>query len=134
MAITALVSGVRLPEVNRMVYVPVGPVTARSVNVASPLAVEAVRVPPSVPLPLARLAVTTVPVVVTGLPKTSASRTVGWVASGTPLWADALGCCWTWSCAAAPAAPVALKVREAGVSPAAEAVTVLAPAAVPKTH
>ncbi|MEZ4413390.1 MAG: hypothetical protein R2910_10430 [Gemmatimonadales bacterium] len=42
-------------------------------KVATPDAVLAVRVPPSVPVPLAKAAVIVVPVVVTGFPKASAS-------------------------------------------------------------
>ena len=106
----------------------------RLVKVATPATVEAVSVPPSVPVPVASAAVTTVPAVVTAFPNTSASRTAGCTAKATPLWADGDGCVWIWSVAAAPATPVALKVSGLPVSPAEVAVTVFAPTTGPRVQ
>ena len=106
----------------------------RFVKVATPVTVLAVSVPPSVPIPVASAVVTTVPVVGTVLPKTSARRTAGCTANGTPLCAAPEGCVWIWSWVAMPAMPVAVKVTGLPARPADVAVATFAPATFPSVH
>src|SRR5262245_52902205 len=79
--------------VKLMVRDPAAPVTDRSVKVATPLAlVVAVAAPPSVPPPVAIVAVTTTPDWLTLLLEASRSWTAGCVAKDTPLCAEVDGC------------------------------------------
>ena len=81
------VTGVRIPEVNRTVYVPVGPLIARSLNTAAPDPLLVAVAPESVAPagPDAMTAVTVAPDSSTGSPSLSAICTTGWVGNGVPL-------------------------------------------------
>ena len=104
------VTGVRAPLVNCRVRAPATPVILRSPNVATPLTVTAVSVPPSVTPPLARAAVTVTPDVDTALPLTSSNRTAGCVPNTEPLATAGDGCVTIASWVAAPAASVTVPV------------------------
>jgi len=121
-------AGVRPVALKLSVRSPAVPVIARLVNDATPVPiVVAVRVPPSVPAPVAIAAVTVTPAWFTGLFAPSRSCTTGCWANATPLCAVVDGCVVTVSCVAAPA-PTVIVPELAGVRPVALKLSVRSPA------
>ncbi len=112
------------PDVNDSVRPPTVPVIFRSVNTAAPAAlVVAVGVPPSVPPPEAIAAVTTVPLVATGLPAASWSCTTGCCGKATSFWTLVEGSVVMTSRPALPA-PSVIVPETAGVRPVAPKLSV----------
>jgi hypothetical protein len=104
MVIAPDVTPVRPVVANAMVRAPTVPVIRKSLKIASPFApVTTAVVPPKVPPPLARLAVTLTPACATVLPAASRSRTTGPTANTAPFAAVADGAVTSASCVAAPA-------------------------------
>jgi hypothetical protein len=104
-------------------------------KVATPAEAVPVTVPPNAPpVPLAMATVTTVLLsVVTRLPSASRICTTGWVAKAAPL-APPTGCVVMANCVAAPAVPVAVKVSGEPLKLPLVAVSVFAPAVVPRVQ
>src|SRR5690242_2679804 len=98
------VTPVRPVAPKESVRLPTSPVILRFANAAAPVAlVVAVRVPPSAGLPVARAAVTTTPLWLTGLPAASCSCTTGCCGKTTSFVTPAEGSVLSPSCTAAPA-------------------------------
>src|SRR5947207_8677384 len=111
---------------------PTVPVIARLVKVATPLLfVAAVRVPPSVPPPVAIAAVTATPVWLTALPLASRRCTTGCWTKASPLCAVADGGVLIVTWVAVPGVADALKGTG---DPAPVACTVWVPATVPSVQ
>ena len=101
-------------ELKISVWFPMAPVIAKSVKIATPLAlVVAVGPPPSVPAPLAIAAVTTTPAWLTAFPTASRSWTCGCCANTIPLAGAAEGCVVSVSCGV----PDAVTVTALDVAP-----------------
>ena len=97
---------------------PAAPVMDRLKKIAAPLAlVVAVSVPPSVPLPVAIAAVTTVPTWLTAFPAASRSWMIGCWANATPLVAAAEG----WVVIASWVAAPGVRVIVPDVAPVSDA-------------
>src|SRR5262245_6667 len=115
-------------DVKLMVRDPAVPVIDRSVKVATPLAsVVAVAAPPSVPPPVAIVAVTTTPDWLTLLLDASRSRTAGCVAKRTPLCTDVDGCVAMNNCVATPLPLTVIVPEVAPVRPTVLNASVCAP-------
>src|SRR3989441_1040702 len=99
----------------------------RIIKKTPPAVVTAVRVPSSVPPPVAIAAVTVTRDWFRGLPVPSRSCTTGCCANATPLWAEAEGCVVSVSSVAAPA-PTVIVPDVAPVSPVALKLSVRSPA------
>src|SRR5439155_1117671 len=111
---------------------PAVPAIARLVKVATPVpVVVALRVPPSVPAPVAIVAVTVTPAWLTSLPPRRPCELTGCCAKATPLCAVLDGWVVIVSCVAAPAVAVALKATG---DPAPVACTVCVPAPGPSVQ
>jgi hypothetical protein len=110
------------------------PLNVSPLNVAAPFPAVVAVAPLAVAPAGLGVAVTTMPAWLTGLPLASWSWTTGCCASGTPLRAVLEGGVVTTTFVAAPAVPVAVKVRGLPASVPDVAVSVFVPAVGPRVH
>src|SRR6266550_4704146 len=130
MAVAVNVTGVAVPAVAVSVLAPADVPSVQDVIVAIPLASVMTAVGLTVPLPDATAKRTGTPAV--GLSNWSRTSTAGGVATAVPTVPECVGPAWIVSCVATPAVAVAVNVT--GLTVPVEALSVLAPAVVPRVQ